>query len=317
MTDASGAVVSRSRYDAFGNGVRNEGAIANKYLFAGEQFDSSLGDYYLRDRFYDAQTGRFSRMDIYEARLGDLKNLNKYVYAAGNPITNTDPSGLFIGEITVTEKIRADLEATYRLPAAVRLYQTTRSNMIAVAAALAGSFALAAATSMAMARNLNRQFGIPVVFWGNDVAETTDHQFRAVMGYGYTHGNESGTGFSLPISPALRRSRNEHDRAWLRGIPQGQNLNAALNDRDEFPYAKVIEGGETNYNAGRVSVHQLSLNTNRRQGRWLKTFWDRADVTQFEVNQSRSWFLNIPVPALGISFGLDRNAQIVNVYGPR
>lgn len=103
-------------------------------------------------------------MDTSEAGLGDLKNLNKYVYAAANPITNTDPSGLFIGEYTATEKIRADLEAAYRLPAAVRLYQTTRSNMIAVAAALAGSVALAAATSMAMARNLNRQFGISVVF---------------------------------------------------------------------------------------------------------------------------------------------------------
>ncbi|MCU0548662.1 MAG: choice-of-anchor C family protein [Leptolyngbya sp. Prado105] len=44
LTDTTGTVVSRSRYDAFGNGVKGEGAIANKYLFAGEQFDSSLGD---------------------------------------------------------------------------------------------------------------------------------------------------------------------------------------------------------------------------------------------------------------------------------
>lgn len=48
-----------SRSDAFGEKVGNEGAIANKYLFAGEQFDLSLGDYYLRDRFYNFQNGIF------------------------------------------------------------------------------------------------------------------------------------------------------------------------------------------------------------------------------------------------------------------
>lgn len=39
--------------------MKKEGVIANKYLFAGEQFDPGLDDYYFRDRFYDFQNGIF------------------------------------------------------------------------------------------------------------------------------------------------------------------------------------------------------------------------------------------------------------------
>jgi RHS repeat-associated protein len=319
LTDTAGQVLNAYGYEAFGQTVNQTGTADNKYQYAGEQFDAALGDYYLRQRFYDTSSGRFGRMDTYEAKQGDLKNKNRYVYAANNPITSSDPTGFFVGsitEFTVTEKTRQDLEAAYRLPAAIRTYQTTRSSLYAVAGALAGAFALAAATSVGMARQLNRQLGIPVVFWGIDVLETTLHQFRAVTGVGFTHGNEDGMGFSAPISPALQRSANEHSRSWLTSIPQGQNVNTSIHDRDEFPYAKVIQGGRQNYLAGRVSVHALSLNTNRRQGNWLKTFWRRANVAEYETNQNNSWFLNIPVPSLGISFGLDRNARPVNVFGP-
>jgi RHS repeat-associated protein len=42
--------------------------VENKYLFVGEQFDPALGDYYLRDRFYDTDSGRFTRRDRCEER---------------------------------------------------------------------------------------------------------------------------------------------------------------------------------------------------------------------------------------------------------
>ncbi|BAS59966.1 YD repeat protein (plasmid) [Leptolyngbya boryana NIES-2135] len=93
LTDTTGNVVSRSRYDAFGNGVRNEGAIANKYLFTGEQFDSTLGDYYLRDRFYDSSTGRFTRRDTYAGRLYEPLTLHKYIYGNASPVNLVDPTG--------------------------------------------------------------------------------------------------------------------------------------------------------------------------------------------------------------------------------
>lgn len=94
LTDASGVVVSRSRYDAFGNSVQNTGAISNKYQFAGEQFDQNLGDYYLRQRYYDATAGRFTRRDSYLGQIQDPATLHKYVYGGDNPISGTDPTGL-------------------------------------------------------------------------------------------------------------------------------------------------------------------------------------------------------------------------------
>ncbi|BAS59968.1 MULTISPECIES: RHS repeat-associated core domain-containing protein [Leptolyngbya] len=84
----------RSRYDAFGNGVKNEGALSNKYLFAGEQFDSGLGDYYLRQRYYSSESGRFLRRDTFQGTIEIPKSLQKYVYADANPTNLIDPSGL-------------------------------------------------------------------------------------------------------------------------------------------------------------------------------------------------------------------------------
>ncbi|MEM6398797.1 MAG: Ig-like domain-containing protein [Cyanobacteria bacterium P01_D01_bin.116] len=95
LTDASGGVVSTYDYDAYGELINSTGVVENKYLFAGEQFDEALGDYYNRARYYDAATGRFTRKDDYEGRLGEPLTLHKYIYAHDNPISFTDPLGLF------------------------------------------------------------------------------------------------------------------------------------------------------------------------------------------------------------------------------
>ncbi|MCY6493943.1 RHS repeat-associated core domain-containing protein [Leptolyngbya sp. GGD] len=83
-----------SRYDAFGNTISQTSDISNKYGFAGEQFDSDLGDYYLRQRSYNPRSGRFGRRDTYEGRLTDSLTLHRYIYAHANPTNLTDPTGL-------------------------------------------------------------------------------------------------------------------------------------------------------------------------------------------------------------------------------
>jgi len=94
LTDVAGGVVADYSYDAFGNLVGESGDVENDYLFAGEQFDGELGQYYLRQRFYDSGTGRFTRRDVYEGRIGEPITLHKYLYAGGNPVIHIDPSGL-------------------------------------------------------------------------------------------------------------------------------------------------------------------------------------------------------------------------------
>jgi RHS repeat-associated protein len=106
LTNSSGVVTDRYLYDAYGNNLGSSGTTQNKYLYTGEQFDSNLGQYYLRDRYYSQSVGRFTRSDKYEGNLFSITNpisSNKYLYGNSNPVTFTDPKGLFatsIGEIT-------------------------------------------------------------------------------------------------------------------------------------------------------------------------------------------------------------------------
>jgi large repetitive protein len=94
LANASGVVTDTYAYDAFGNLIASAGGTANDYLFAGEQFDPNLGDYYLRQRYYNPNVGRFTRVDSYEGRRSDPMSRHDYLYAHANPVGYVDPSGL-------------------------------------------------------------------------------------------------------------------------------------------------------------------------------------------------------------------------------
>nr|WP_275994432.1 RHS repeat-associated core domain-containing protein [Argonema antarcticum] len=110
LTNGSGVVTDRYSYDGFGNLIGSGGNTENNYLFAGEQFDKNLGDYYLRQRYYDTDTGRFTRRDSYEGSIGEPVTLHKYLYANANPVNFIDPTGLFtLSEISTAQEIRNTL----------------------------------------------------------------------------------------------------------------------------------------------------------------------------------------------------------------
>jgi RHS repeat-associated protein len=119
LTDAQGNVVNVYDYEAFGETINQSGTAQNGYLFTGEQFDTGLGDYYLRDRFYDAGVGRFTRRDKHEGRLGEPLTLHDYLYAHGDPINLLDPTGKFsVGE-KVAASVIAGILAQLAFPAPV------------------------------------------------------------------------------------------------------------------------------------------------------------------------------------------------------
>jgi RHS repeat-associated protein len=62
-------------------------------LYRGEQYDSDLGLYYLRARYYNPATGRFLSRDPEDGKPIDPKTLHKYLYAGGDPVNGRDPSG--------------------------------------------------------------------------------------------------------------------------------------------------------------------------------------------------------------------------------
>jgi RHS repeat-associated protein len=93
LTSSTGAVTDTYEYDAFGNSFTVTGSTPNNYLYRGEQYDSDLGLYYLRARYYNPATGRFMSRDPEDGKAKIPATLHKYLYASGDPINGIDPSG--------------------------------------------------------------------------------------------------------------------------------------------------------------------------------------------------------------------------------
>jgi len=88
VNSAGNTVEAEYRYTPFGDTVSTSGSLANPVRFAGREFDSETGLYYNRSRYYDPQLGRFISEDG-----GVLSPVNRYTYAANNPVDGRDPSG--------------------------------------------------------------------------------------------------------------------------------------------------------------------------------------------------------------------------------
>ncbi len=97
LTDASGNVIERYRYDAFGAPtiyapnwtVRNTSSFNNRFLFTGREY---LGAwiYEYRARVYHSGLGRFMSED---PKLFDAGDYNLFRYCHNDPIDFTDPMG--------------------------------------------------------------------------------------------------------------------------------------------------------------------------------------------------------------------------------
>ena len=88
-TDGAGAVVSAREWSPYG--VEAGGAQAG-LGYTGEWYDAAVGLLYLRARWLDVATGRFTQAD--PSRMEQ----NLYLYARANPINLVDPSGLYTSD---------------------------------------------------------------------------------------------------------------------------------------------------------------------------------------------------------------------------
>jgi RHS repeat-associated protein len=94
LLDAAMAVAQIYSFDAYGNALGFDTAEAlTEFLYSGEQFDSKIGQQYLRQRYYDPATGRFNRLDPFFGNQFDPQSFHKYLYTHADPSNATDPSG--------------------------------------------------------------------------------------------------------------------------------------------------------------------------------------------------------------------------------
>jgi RHS repeat-associated protein len=90
ITDASGNIVQRYSYEAFGQLTASDPTFDNFYTYTGREYDKEIGLYYYRARYYDAMEGRFISKDP----IGLLGGINQYAYVGNNSVNYIDPSGL-------------------------------------------------------------------------------------------------------------------------------------------------------------------------------------------------------------------------------
>ncbi len=93
LTDSTGAVTDTYDFDAWGNAVNQTGSTPNVYRYRGEQYDPDMNLYYLRARYFNPLTGRFLTMAPEAGRIEKPKSLHQYLYAEGDPVNVTDPTG--------------------------------------------------------------------------------------------------------------------------------------------------------------------------------------------------------------------------------
>ncbi len=80
-------------YDAFGMELAADGATDNAYRYTGEQYDATIGQYYLRARHFCPATARFLSRDPAAGHAVDPMSLHKYLYCRSDPVNRIDPSG--------------------------------------------------------------------------------------------------------------------------------------------------------------------------------------------------------------------------------
>ena len=104
ILDSNGTQVVKYVYDAWGNHIISGSNTAlgklNPFRYRSYFYDTEMGLYYLKTRYYDPTIGRFINMDsVMYADPETINGLNLYAYCNNNPVNNIDPDGHFVSTI--------------------------------------------------------------------------------------------------------------------------------------------------------------------------------------------------------------------------
>jgi RHS repeat-associated protein len=94
LTNAAGAVTDSYAYSPQGEDLGHTGPSTQPFRYVGAWGIRAEGPLYqMRARYYDPATARFLSRDPMPPRLGDVRTLDPYLYALGNPTRYVDRTG--------------------------------------------------------------------------------------------------------------------------------------------------------------------------------------------------------------------------------
>ena len=108
LTDAAGDLDDRYVFGAFGQRLDQQGSSDSYSGFVGQPMDPT-GLIYMRARYYDPALRRFISPDRWPASIDDPQALNRYLYANGDPVNLSDPSGHIVPLIVAAVSATATL----------------------------------------------------------------------------------------------------------------------------------------------------------------------------------------------------------------
>ena len=117
LVSAAASVTDSYDYDAFGMPIRTSGTTPNQFLYSDERYDSNIGLYDLRARYYNQATGRFWARDPAEGVMCTPDTFNPYIYALNEPTDNIDPTG----QEAATETLTLDWKTILTIPGQIAL----------------------------------------------------------------------------------------------------------------------------------------------------------------------------------------------------
>lgn len=139
LTNASGTVIERYLYDAFGMDLiydaagnpRTSSIVSNPWLFTGQEWMPELGLHNYKNRFYSDDLGRFLQQDPIRFDAGDF---NLYRYCGNDSINAVDPDGHYVQVARSVMTIGTAARVGW---GAYRAYRAWKHSEVALAATIA------------------------------------------------------------------------------------------------------------------------------------------------------------------------------------
>ena len=91
LSNAAGALAQTYTFNSFGKLTGSSGSLTNPFQYTAREFDTETNLYFLRNRYYDPNVGRFLSEDPVRFDGG----IDFYAYVRNSPINFSDPLGLF------------------------------------------------------------------------------------------------------------------------------------------------------------------------------------------------------------------------------